>query len=218
MYQHQDWYGNYLNLPVGKVICVGKNYANHIKEMSSYTPKQPLLFMKPESALCHLNHPLDIPVGLGDVNHEIELAVLIGSPLKRANEEYVAKAITGYGIALDLTLRDLQNELKKNSEPWEKAKAFDNACPVSGFISADEFQNPQNAVLKLIINGEIRQYGNTQQMITPIIPLISYMSKFFTLCKGDIILTGTPAGVGSIHTGDKLCLSLNDKSIVTRVL
>lgn len=218
MYQHRDWQGNFLNLPVGKVVCVGKNYADHIKEMGGYSPKKPLLFMKPETALCHLDSPLNIPDGLGAVAHEIELAILIGSTLTRAGEEYVEKAIAGYGVALDLTLRDLQNELKECREPWEKAKAFDKSCPISGFISADNFPNPQNAELKLTVNGEIRQYGNTQQMITPIIPLISYMSQFFTLREGDIILTGTPSGLGNINVGDQLCLYLNDRSITTCVL
>lgn len=218
MYQHRDWNGALLNLPSGKVVCVGKNYADHIQEMGGYAPKDPLLFIKPETSLCPLHQPLVLPVGLGQIHHEVELAVLIGSPLKQATEADVAKAIVGYGIALDLTLRELQGELKKSAEPWEKAKAFDGACPISGFIPLTEFGDPQQAALSLTINGDVRQSGNTGQMITPILPLISYITRFFTLRPGDIILTGTPSGVGQISHGDTLKLSLNGRDIVSSVI
>lgn len=196
MYQHRDWQGALLDFPVSKVVCVGSNYSDHIKEMGSVTPPEPVLFIKPETALCDIRQPVAIPKGLGSIHHEVELAVLIGTPLKQANEDRVARAIAGYGVALDLTLRDLQAGFKKAGQPWEKAKAFDGSCPISGFIPVAEFGDPQNAELSLSINDELRQQGNTRDMINPILPLIAYMSRFFTLRAGDIILTGTPQGSG----------------------
>ncbi|MBL5906600.1 fumarylacetoacetate hydrolase family protein [Serratia fonticola] len=218
MYQHRDWQGALLDFPVSKVVCVGSNYSDHIKEMGSVTPPEPVLFIKPETALCDIRQPVAIPKGLGSIHHEVELAVLIGTPLKQANEDRVARAIAGYGVALDLTLRELQAGFKKAGQPWEKAKAFDGSCPISGFIPVAEFGDPQNAELSLSINDELRQQGNTRDMINPILPLIAYMSRFFTLRAGDIILTGTPQGVGPMVSGDMLKISLNGKSLSTRVI
>ncbi len=218
MYQHRDWQGALLDFPVSKVVCVGSNYSDHIKEMGSVTPPEPVLFIKPETALCDIRQPVAIPKGLGSIHHEVELAVLIGTPLKQANEDRVARAIAGYGVALDLTLRDLQAGFKKAGQPWEKAKAFDGSCPISGFIPVAEFGDPQNAELSLSINDELRQQGNTRDMINPILPLIAYMSRFFTLRAGDIILTGTPQGVGPMVSGDMLKISLNGKTPSTRVI
>lgn len=218
MYQHRDWQGALLDFPVSKVVCVGSNYADHIKEMGSATSPEPVLFIKPETALCDIRQPVAIPKGLGSVHHEVELAVLIGTPLKQANEDRVARAIAGYGVALDLTLRELQAGFKKAGQPWEKAKGFDGSCPMSGFIPVAEFGDPQNAELSLTINDQLRQQGNTRDMITPILPLIAYMSRFFTLRAGDIILTGTPQGVGPMASGDMLKISLNGKLLSTRVI
>jgi len=218
MYQHRDWQGALLDFPVNKVVCVGSNYTDHIKEMGSVTPSEPVLFIKPESALCDIHQPIVIPTGLGEVHHEIELAVLIGLPLKQSDEDQVARSIAGYGVALDLTLRDLQAGFKKAGQPWEKAKAFDGSCPISGFIPVAEFGNAQQAALTLKINDEVRQQGTTRDMISPILPLIAYMSRFFTLRAGDIILTGTPQGVGKLQSGDLLVVSLNDRVINTRII
>lgn len=219
MYQHHHWQGALLEMPVSKVVCVGSNYAKHIQEMGSATPTEPVLFIKPETALCDLHQPLALPQGLGSVHHEVELAVLIGATLRQASEEHVAQAIAGYGVALDLTLRDIQGQMKKAGQPWEKAKGFDNSCPISGFIPVSEFQgDPQNTPLSLKVNGEVRQQGTTADMIHKIVPLIAYMSRFFTLRAGDIILTGTPEGVGPLHSGDALEVSLNALTINTRIL
>ncbi|EFE95029.1 fumarylacetoacetate hydrolase family protein [Serratia odorifera] len=218
MYQHRDWQGALLDFPVNKVVCVGSNYADHIKEMGSAKSAEPVIFIKPETALCDMRQPVAIPKELGAVHHEVELAVLIGTPLKQANEDRVARAIAGYGVALDLTLRDLQAGFKKAGQPWEKAKGFDGSCPISGFIPVAEFGDPQNAELKLTVNDDVRQQGNTRDMITPILPLIAYMSRFFTLRAGDIILTGTPQGVGPMTSGDMLNVSLNGKTLNTRVI
>ncbi|NMP26715.1 fumarylacetoacetate hydrolase family protein [Rahnella sp. SAP-1] len=218
MYQHRDWQGALLEFPASKVVCVGNNYAEHIKEMGSARAAEPLLFIKPETALCDLHQPIAIPTEFGVVHHEIELAILIGSPLKQASEERVVEAIAGYGVALDLTLRELQAGFISQGQPWEKAKGFDGSCPVSRFIPAAEFGDAQQAELKLVVNGKVRQQGNTRDMLTPIVPLIAYMSRFFTLRAGDIIITGTPPGVGPMLAGDQIEISLNGKLLTTRVI
>ncbi|MFF6008990.1 fumarylacetoacetate hydrolase family protein [Rahnella sp. R3(2024)] len=218
MYQHRDWQGALLDFPVNKVVCVGNNYADHIKEMGSQVSAEPVVFIKPETALCDIRQPIALPTGLGSVHHEIELAVLIGTPLKQATPDRVANAIAGYGLALDLTLRDLQSQFKAAGQPWEKAKGFDGSCPMSGFIPVSEFGDAQQAELRLLINGELHQEGNTRDMLTPVLPLIAYMSRFFTLRAGDIILTGTPHGVGPLKAGDEICATLNGKDVTTRVI
>ncbi|HAT1526556.1 fumarylacetoacetate hydrolase family protein [Morganella morganii] len=218
MYQHRDWQGALLDFPVGKVVCVGLNYAKHVAEMKSQASAEPLLFIKPETALCDLRQPVAIPKEFGEVHHETELAVLIGAPLKQASEDRCARAIAGFGVALDLTLRDVQMKLKAAGQPWEKSKAFDGSAPVSGFIPVNEFPDPQNVTLSLTVNNELRQQGNTREMLTPVIPLISYMSRYFTLRPGDIILTGTPEGVGPLVSGDMLKISVNDHTLTTRII
>ncbi|KLN96412.1 fumarylacetoacetate hydrolase family protein [Moellerella wisconsensis] len=218
MYQHRDWQGALLEFPVNKVVCVGSNYTKHIKEMGSVVAEEPVIFIKPETALCDIKQPISIPKDFGAVHHEIELAVLIGMPLKNADEDRVSRAIAGFAVALDLTLRDLQTKFKQAGQPWEKSKAFDGSCPISGFVPVNDLADPQAVTLSLSINGEQRQLGNTQEMITPILPLISYMSRFFTLRPGDIILTGTPEGVGPLVSGDMLRVGLNDLSLTTRVI
>ncbi|MEN3259466.1 fumarylacetoacetate hydrolase family protein [Sodalis endosymbiont of Spalangia cameroni] len=218
MYQHRNWQGALLDFPVSKVVCVGSNYRNHIKEMGSATPSEPVLFIKPETALCDIHQPIVIPTDRGEVHHEVELAILIGAPLKQANEQQIAQGIAGVGVALDLTLRDLQAQFKKAGQPWEKAKGFDGACPISGFIPAAEFGDPQQADLTLTVNDQVRQTGNTRDMIHPILPLIAYMSRFFTLRPGDIVLTGTPEGVAALKPGDALTVSLNQHQLSTRII
>ncbi|ADD77294.1 YcgM [Pantoea ananatis LMG 20103] len=219
MYQHRNWQGALLDYPVSKVVCVGSNYAKHIKEMGSATPTEPVIFIKPQTALCDLRQPLSVPDAFGEVHHEVELAVLIGTTLKQASEAHVAQAIAGYGVALDLTLRDLQAGLKKSRAAVGKSESLDNACPVSGFIPVAEFSgDPQNTELKLVVNGEVRQQGNTADMIHKILPLIAHMSQYFTLHAGDVILTGTPEGVGPMRSGDTLEVSVAGHGISTRVL
>lgn len=165
MYQHRNWQGALLDFPVSKVVCVGSNYRNHIKEMGSATPSESVLFIKPETELCDIHQPIVIPTDRGEVHHEVELAILIGAPLKQANEQQVAQGIAGVGVALDLTLRDLQAQHKKAGQPWEKAKGFDGACPISEFIPAAEFGDPQQADLTLTVNDQVRQTGNTREAL-----------------------------------------------------
>jgi len=197
------------NLPPGKVVCVGLNYAAHVAEMKSKNIGEPLLFIKPATALTPIQEPIHIPEGRGACHFESEMALLIGQPLKNCSEEDVIKAIAGVGIALDLTLRDLQKQLKEAGQPWEKAKGWDGACPISPFIKTEEVADLQDVGIKLWQNGVLKQDGNTGQMITQVVPLITYISQFFTLLPGDLVLTGTPEGVGPLAVGDTLGLELD---------
>jgi 2-keto-4-pentenoate hydratase/2-oxohepta-3-ene-1,7-dioic acid hydratase in catechol pathway len=209
-YKHQFADGSNCNYPTGKVICVGLNYTSHIQEMASKASGDPMLFIKPGSSLVSLAGPLLIPQDLGSVHFETEMAVLIGQKLSQCSEQQVLPAIAGVGIALDLTLRDLQKQLAKAGHPWEKSKGWDGACPLSPFVKPDKIADLQNVRMTLQQNGEIRQDGNTAQMLSPVVPLITYMSIFFTLQPGDVILTGTPEGVGPIEPGDQLVVALGD--------
>ncbi|NOX89454.1 MAG: fumarylacetoacetate hydrolase family protein [Calditrichaeota bacterium] len=185
-----------------KIIGIGLNYSEHITEMQSKRTSEPVIFLKPNSAVCSLYEPVPIPTNRGAVHHEIELAVLIGKSGFNVSEQEAPEYIAGFGMALDLTLRDIQKKAKERGHPWAIAKGFKNACPVSDFFPKKQFNNPQKLELKLTVNGTIRQHGNTEQMLFKIPELIAYVSKFFPLEPGDIILTGTPSGVGPLTPGD----------------
>lgn len=219
MYQHLDWQGHPIGLPVGKAVCIGQNYQDHIAEMNSKTAPQALFFHKPATALVQLQSGFVIPQGRGAVHNETEIAVLINKPLTAAGEQDVAEAIWGYGLGLDLTLRDVQAELKQLGRPWELAKSFDGACPLSGFVPASLIDSPQQLQFSLTVNGNLRQHGDGRMMIRAINRMISEMSQWFTLQPGDVVLTGTPAGVGPLQPNDELVLTLHDYfQIQTQVL
>ncbi|MCV6589624.1 MAG: fumarylacetoacetate hydrolase family protein [Marinobacterium sp.] len=207
VYQHQTPDGQLFDWPLGKVVCVGRNYADHAKELNNPVPAVPLLFIKPASAVVPMTAPFRVPRDLGQVHFETEMAILIGQTLTDAEEEAAVAAIAGIGLGLDLTLRDLQDALKKSGHPWEKAKSFDGACPLSPFISPDGI-DLTDCEIRLTVNGELRQQGNSAQMLTPVLALLSYISKFFTLNPGDVVLTGTPAGVGPVRPEDRLVVEL----------
>ncbi len=191
-----------------KIIGVGRNYAEHIKEMESKPTRSPVLFIKPNSALCDISEPLHIPNNFGEVHYELELAVLIGKQGSDIAQEDAADFIAGYGLALDLTLREVQSAAKNAGLPWATAKGFDGSCPVSDFVIPKNGINAGRLALKLSVNGQVRQEGNTNQMIFPVAKLIESISGFFTLYEGDLILTGTPAGVGPLHSGDQIEASI----------
>lgn len=195
--------------PLSKVVCVGRNYAEHAKELNNPMPDQPILFIKPESSVVDMHQALKIPEH--DCHYETEVAVLIGSELSHATLDEAERAVAGIGLALDLTRRELQAELKAKSHPWELAKAFDGACPLSHFIPVDQLKSLDDLRFSLLINDELRQSGQAQDMLTPIVPLIAHMSNYFTLRVGDVVLTGTPKGVGPLQIGARLRLSLNDQ-------
>jgi len=210
--------GKPLTLPLGKIVCVGRNYAAHAKELNNPVPTSPILFIKPATAAVPFAGEISIPKQQGECHHELEMAVLIGQPLCQASAEQVAAAILGYGLALDLTLRDLQASLKQQGHPWEIAKSFDGACPLSAFVAATALTDPGHTDLQLQVNGALRQQGNTSDMITALVPLLAYMSQFFTLLPGDVVLTGTPAGVSALQPGDRLQASLGSVLRCTAVV
>jgi len=208
-YQHHWKDGTPVHLPLGKIVCVGRNYAEHARELNNPVPDEPLLFIKPATSAVHITRPLEVPRDQGEVHFETELAVLIGRPLTNASAREVEAAILGYGLALDLTLRDVQTKLKEKGHPWERAKAFDGACPLSPFVPAEKITG-DNIHFTLDVNGKRQQTGDTDDMLNPIAPLIAHMSKHFTLEPGDVVLTGTPKGVGPLVSGQTLSLELED--------
>ncbi|MEH6548680.1 MAG: fumarylacetoacetate hydrolase family protein [Pseudomonadales bacterium] len=207
-YQHRFTDSKDCALPIGKAVCVGRNYADHARELNNPVPSAPLLFIKPSTALVSLEAGFSLPTGKGEVQHELEMALLIGHTLSDASARECLQAIVGVGLALDLTLREVQQSLKDKSHPWEISKAFDGSCPCSEFVEPAQLGDLQNIDLQMNINGEIRQRGNTRDMLFPIAGLLATMSQHFTLLPGDIVLTGTPAGVGPLRSGDQLELSL----------
>lgn len=196
------------DIPVGKIVCIGRNYAEHIKELGNQTPDKPVIFIKPASALVNSGGTVVIPEHSNDCHHEIELAVLIGKMAKDVAVDVALDHVSGYAVALDLTLRDVQSTQKSKGLPWEIAKAFDTSCPLSDFVPASEIADPQNLQLKLTVSGEVRQDGNTRHMMRSVAELIAAASSYFTLEEGDILLTGTPSGVGRIVSGDLLEASI----------
>lgn len=208
-YQHHWKDGTPVHLPLGKIVCVGRNYAEHARELNNPVPDQPLLFIKPATSAVHLTRPLSYPKDQGSVHFETELAVLIGKPLTHASASEVEAAILGYGLALDLTLRDVQSQLKDKGHPWERAKAFDGACPLSPFVAAEKLPRG-NLHFTLDIDGQRQQTGDTADMLNPLVPLIAHISSQFSLMPGDVVLTGTPKGVGPLNSGQTLSLELED--------
>ena len=208
-YQHQYQDGSPFPQPLGKVVCVGRNYADHARELNNPVPSAPLLFITPATSVVPLAEPIQLPRGRGAVHYETELALLIGAPLTGVvSAADASAAIAGVGLALDLTLRELQDQLKSKGHPWERAKAFDGACPLSPFVGVEQVSSLTDLPVQLQINGELRQDGNSAEMITPIIALLQHIAGVFTLLPGDVVLTGTPAGVGVLQPGDELQLSL----------
>lgn len=218
-YVHREWNGQQIDLPAGKVVCVGRNYLMHIKELNNAVPTRPLLFIKPSTSLVAFSETLFIPDNQGECHNEVELAVLITKPLKKAGPEQVEQAIWGYGVALDLTLRDMQDELKRQGHPWERAKAFDGSCPISPFVAKAKVKQQQDLHFSLLVNGQVRQQGHSQDMLVSINNLLSEISQTFTLLPGDIVLTGTPKGVAALQQNDRLDIRFEDFfSIATRVV
>jgi len=203
------------NIQIGKIVCIGRNYAEHIKELGNQMPDKPVIFIKPSSSLVSSGGTVVIPGYSDDCHHEIELAVLIGKTAKNVTAEAALDYVSGYAVALDLTLRDVQGVQKEKGLPWEIAKAFDTSCPLSDFVPASQVDNPQELQLKLTVSGEVRQNGNTRDMIRSIAELIAATSAYFTLEEGDVLLTGTPSGVGRIVSGDRLEASIEQVGMLS---
>ena len=187
-----------------KIICIGRNYVKHIEELQNERPSEPVVFMKPDSAVLLKQHPFVIPEFSSDIHHEVEILVRINKVGKYIDAKFAHKYYDEIGLGIDFTARDLQAKLKEKGLPWEKAKAFDGSAVVGNFISVSEIKDLNNLNFSLINNGQVVQSGNTSHMLWQIDELIAHVSQFFTLKIGDIIFTGTPEGVAKVNPNDVL--------------
>lgn len=196
-----------------KLICIGRNYAKHIEELENERPTDPVVFLKPDSSILLKQHPFVIPSFSNDVHYEVEILVKIKKLGKFIDKKFAPTYYDEIGLGIDFTARDLQSKLKEKGLPWEKAKGFDGAAVIGEWLSKTDFNSVNDISFKLEKNGEIAQHGNTREMLWKIDELISYVSQFFTLKIGDIIFTGTPAGVGPVAINDKLVGKIGDKQL-----
>jgi len=191
-------------IEIGKIVCVGRNYAAHAKELGNEIPDFPLIFLKPASVLISSGEKIIYPSYSNEMHHEIELVLLIGSSIKEANDTQAEDAILGYGVGLDMTLRDIQSELKSKGHPWTIAKCFDTAGVLSDFVLKSDYLLTENEKITLSINDNMKQDSNLSLMLFNPVEIVKYISTKMTLEKGDLIFTGTPKGVGIVNKGDYL--------------
>lgn len=194
-----------------KIICVGRNYSEHIKELDNQRPQEPVLFMKPDSAVILKNNPFIIPTFSSDIHYEVEVLVKINKIGKHISREFASDYYEEIGLGIDFTARDLQSRLKEKGLPWERAKGFDGSAMIGQFVNKQTLGDLENLEFSLQKNEEIVQKGNTADMLWKIDELIEYISKYFTLKIGDIIFTGTPSGVGPVTHGDQLVGFVNNQ-------
>ncbi|MFZ4059814.1 MAG: fumarylacetoacetate hydrolase family protein [Bacteroidia bacterium] len=187
-----------------KIICVGRNYADHARELGNEVPEEPVLFMKPDSAVMQRNNPFVIPAISNDIHYECELILKIGRNGKCIEQEFAHRYISEIGLGIDFTARDLQTDLKSKGLPWEKAKAFDGSAYLGDFKPASDFADLGDLSFEMHKNGIPVQVGKTAHMLHSIPTLIAYISRYFSLKMGDVVFTGTPAGVGPVSRGDEL--------------
>ncbi|MCI9846266.1 fumarylacetoacetate hydrolase family protein [Flavobacterium pectinovorum] len=187
-----------------KIICIGRNYTNHIEELKNERPTEPVVFMKPDSAVLLKQHPFVIPEFSKDIHHEIEVVVKINKVGKYIEPKFAYKYYDEISVGIDFTARDLQTKLKEKGLPWEKAKAFDGSAVIGDFLPKTLFSSVENITFELTNNAKTVQKGNTSLMLWKIDELISYVSQYFTLKIGDVIFTGTPAGVAAVKPNDVL--------------
>ncbi|MFT6165712.1 MAG: 2-keto-4-pentenoate hydratase/2-oxohepta-3-ene-1,7-dioic acid hydratase in catechol pathway [Vicingaceae bacterium] len=197
-----------------KIICIGRNYAAHAKELNNPVPKEPVIFLKPDTALLPKSMPFFYPSFSKDVHYEAELVVKIDRVGKNISQKFAHKYYSELTVGIDFTARDLQQECKEKGLPWERAKAFDGSAPVGKFLPKESFQNVNDLKFSLKMNGEIKQQGNTANMLFSINAIIAYASQFFTLKIGDLIFTGTPEGVGPISVNDSFEAFLEDEKVL----
>lgn len=191
-------------LPIGKLLCIGRNYAEHADEMEREVPDEPMVFLKPASAVVRSGDAVRLPPQSQDVHHEVELVAVIGTEGHRISREDALDHVAAYAVGLDMTARDLQNRAKENRHPWSVAKGFDTFAPLGPLTPAAHVDDPQALTLRLRRNEEICQEASTADMIFPVAELIHYCSQIFTLSPGDLLYTGTPSGVGPVEDGDVL--------------
>lgn len=187
-----------------KIIAIGRNYAAHVKELNNPIPQSPVIFLKPDTAVLKDNKPFYIPDFSSDIHYELEVVLKICKEGKHISEKFAPNYYEEMGLGIDFTARDIQTLHKEKGLPWELAKAFDNSAVISNFIPKSQFSDIYNLDFELKINSENRQKGNTKDMLFPFERIISFVSQYITLKKGDLIFTGTPEGVGKVNPGDKL--------------
>lgn len=201
-----------------KIICIGRNYTEHIAELENEKPKDPVIFMKADTSILLKKQPFFIPDFSEEIHHEVEVLVKINKLGKYIDKKFAHKYYNEISVGIDFTARDLQAKLKAKGLPWEKAKAFDGSAVVGKWIPKDQFEDMNNLNFKLEKNGEVVQQGNTQQMLWKIDELIAYVSQYFTLKIGDIIFTGTPAGVAKVHADERLTGYLEGQELFSIVV
>ncbi|MFZ3144522.1 fumarylacetoacetate hydrolase family protein [Psychrobacter glacincola] len=201
-----------LRAPIGKVVCVGRNYAEHARELGNEIPKSPILFMKPASSVVSAHNDIirPNPALYGDTHYEAELCIQLAADLSAATIEQAKQAIGGVTLGLDLTLRDLQSKLKEKGHPWERAKCFDGACVLADWLDPQVFGDFSHVEYQLYINDELKQNGDSALMLFSVYELLAEISHAFSLQAGDVIMTGTPSGVGILQAGDALTFKLSD--------
>lgn len=197
-----------------KIICIGRNYAEHAKELNNPLPSKPVFFMKPDTALLPPHNPFFYPAFTKDLHYEVELVLKVSKSGRSIAEKFAHKYFEEIGVGIDFTARDLQEECKQKGLPWEMAKAFDFSAPVGAFIPKSAFANLNDINFGLKINGEWRQQGNSSNMIFSFDKIIAYVSQFVMLRKGDLIFTGTPKGVGPTMINDHFELFIGDMQLL----
>jgi acylpyruvate hydrolase len=197
-----------------KIIAIGRNYAEHAKELNNPVPTIPVIFMKPDTAILKENKPFYHPDFSQDIHHEIEVVLKVCKEGKHISEKFAANYYDEIGLGIDFTARDIQSRHKEKGLPWELAKGFDGSAPISNFIPKAELGDPYNLNLRLNVNGETKQEGNTKDLLFSFELLIAFVSQYITLKKGDLIFTGTPAGVGKVNVGDHMEGYLNNNKLL----
>jgi 2-keto-4-pentenoate hydratase/2-oxohepta-3-ene-1,7-dioic acid hydratase in catechol pathway len=195
---------------IGKIVCLARTYKKHAEEMNTIITKDPLLFLKPSTSVIFNEDSIIIPSRSNCLHHEVELGVVINKKCRNINKKYALEYVLGYLVALDITARDIQSEAKKNGWPWTIAKGFDTFSPISEIVLKNEINNPNNLNLSLELNDKLIQKSNTKYMIYSVEKIIEFISEIMTLERGDLILTGTPEGVGEIKEGDIIEAKLDD--------
>ena len=193
---------------VSKIVCVGRNYAEHAKELGNEVPNKPVLFLKPASAIIHSGDKIVHPDFSNEMHHEVELVLLIGKVVSKANLKEAEEAIIGYGVGLDMTLRDVQNEAREKGIPWTISKCFDTSAVVSDFVLKENYKLTLDEEISLSVNGIVKQKDKLNKMIFNPVQIVEYISSLMILEEGDLIFTGTPKGVGKVNRGDKLSAEL----------
>ena len=197
-----------------KIICIGRNYSEHAKEMNAPVPTEPVIFLKPETALLQKNLPFYYPEFSKDIHHEVELVLKISKMGRHIEPQFAKRYYDEIGIGIDFTARDIQAKCKEKGLPWEKAKAFDHSAPIGKFLPVTKFPLMDDIHFHLDVNGKTVQKGTTEDLLFTFDNLIAYASRFFTLKKGDLIFTGTPEGVGPVKIGDRLEAYIGEEKLL----